>query len=101
MKPTLTLDPAELSTVRVILKDHLPAGVSVHVFGSRAGGRPKAWSDLDLVVEGAAPLPIAVLAALAEAFDESPLPWKVDIVDRKTVGDAFGELIDKAKVALV
>ena len=94
------LSDEELSIVAAILRDNLPVNVTVHVFGSRAKGRVKAWSDLDLVFEGPAPLPLSLTAALAEAFEESDLPWKVDIVDRKTVSDDFGKLIDQTKIAL-
>lgn len=86
--------------VHEILRTHLPANVTVHVFGSRAGGRPKQWSDLDLVLEAPAALPLELLAALAEAFDCSDLPWKVDLVDRNAVSAEFGQLIDRKKIAL-
>jgi uncharacterized protein len=100
LKQGLALDDKELSLVNAILRAHLPSGVTVHVFGSRARGQPKAWADLDLVLEGAAPLPLSLVAKLAEAFEESALPWKVDLVDRKTVSAGFGRLIDQSKVAL-
>ena len=100
MKPTLALSGEELSVVKVILRAHLPNSVTVHVFGSRACGQPKAWSDLDLLLEATARVPLSSIAALAEAFEESALPWKVDIVDRKTVSEGFGRLIDQSKVAL-
>lgn len=100
MKTILALSAEELSVVKAILRAHLPNSVTVHVFGSRACGRAKAWSDLDLLLEAAAPVPLSTIAALAEAFEESELPWKVDIVDRKAVSDRFGRLIDQSKVAL-
>ena len=100
MTTTLVLTETELAEVRAILADHLPYGVEAAGVGSRAGGTAKAGSDLDLVLEGAEPLSLAVLAALAEAFDESGLPWKVDLVDRRAVSEAFGNIIDEAKVPL-
>lgn len=100
MNPYLALNEMERSIVTSILNAHLPDGTSVHVFGSRAGGKPKPWSDLDLVLEALGPLPLSLTAKLAEAFEESELPWKVDIVDRKSVNDGFGRLIDELKVAL-
>lgn len=94
------MDDRQLSVVNAILGMHLPDGVTVHVFGSRARRKPKAWADLDLVLEGVAPLSLSLVAELAEAFEESELPWKVDLIDRKTVNDGFGRLIDQSKVAL-
>lgn len=100
MTARLTVTDSELATIRHILARHLPAGVRVSAFGSRAGGRPKPMSDLDLVLEGETALPLALMARLAEAFDESPLPWKVDLVDRTTVSAAFGALIDAGKITI-
>ena len=96
----LALSGEELSVVKAILRAHLPNSVTVHVFGSRAVGQPKAWSDLDLLLEAAAPVPLSTIATLTEAFEESELPWKVDIVDRRTISEGFGRLIDQSKVAL-
>jgi uncharacterized protein len=100
LSPLLALSDKELSVVSAVLRAHLPDDVQVHVFGSRASGKPKPWSDLDLVLDGPAPLPLSLVARLAEAFEESELPWKVDLVDRQTVSDGFGRLIDQSKVAL-
>jgi predicted nucleotidyltransferase len=97
---TLALTPAELAQVCSILSAHLPAGVRVSVFGSRAGGTPKPWSDLDLALTGGGPIPLALLAEMVEAFDESALPWKVDLVDRGTVSADFGAIIDANAVNL-
>jgi uncharacterized protein len=96
----LALCKAEKATVLDILRKHLPTGIRVHVFGSRANGHEKPWSDLDLVLEGDAPLPLSLLAKVAEAFDESALPWKVDLVDRLNVNASFGRLIDQSKIEL-
>ena len=101
MTSELALSDDELAAVRQILREQLPPDISVHVFGSRAGGRVKPWSDLDLVLEASGALPIALLGALAEAFEESELPWKVDLIDRKSASAEFGRLIDQSKVALI
>ena len=44
-------------------------------------------------------MPLSTMAELSDAFDESPLPWKVDLIDRVTVSEAFGKVIDKQKLA--
>lgn len=94
----LHLTPGELAQVRAILRRHLPPGVRAAAFGSRAGGRIKPWSDLDIVLDGNGPVPLDVLAELAEAFDESALPWKVDLVDRAGVTAEFGAIIDATRI---
>ena len=96
----VAISAEELAIVVAILREHLPNTIKVHVFGSRASGRVKPWSDLDLVFEAQTPLPLSLIAKLVEVFEESALPWKVDIVDRNAVGNGFGRLIDQSKVAL-
>nr|WP_283095776.1 nucleotidyltransferase domain-containing protein [Komagataeibacter oboediens] len=53
----------------------------VRAFGSRVTGKTKLFSDLDLAVMGDEPLPLETRARLEEAFSESDLPWKVDVLD--------------------
>ena len=90
--------PGERAIVEEILARHLPPDTRAYVFGSRARGTTKRWADLDLSLEGDAPLSLSVLGVLRDAFDESLLPWKVDLVDRSTVSEAFGSIIDAGKV---
>lgn len=98
MSGKIAILPQEERIVRAILQRHLAAGTRVFVFGSRATLAAKPRSDLDLSLEGPAPLALATLASLADAFDESPLPWKVDLVDRALASAAFGKLIDEHKL---
>ncbi|MCA1762962.1 MAG: nucleotidyltransferase domain-containing protein, partial [Flavobacteriales bacterium] len=49
------------------------------VFGSRARGSNRAGSDLDLAIRGAHIKPMTV-ARIQAVFDESSLPFRVDIV---------------------
>lgn len=61
----IDLNPHELDIVRAILRKHL-AGHKIVVFGSRATGKAKPFSDLDLAVMSNAPLSYSVQADLAE-----------------------------------
>jgi type I restriction enzyme S subunit len=81
------LRPEELAIVRRILATHLP-GREVKVFGSRATGQIKAHSDLDLVVMGEA-LDDVAHSALIDAFEQSDLPYRVDLVYWNSVPDAL------------
>jgi predicted nucleotidyltransferase len=97
----LAITPDELAIVKAILAQALPPGYQTFAFGSRATGiRLKPWSDLDLVVEGPQTLSMTVSGQLREAFDESLLPWKVDVVDRRSVSEEFGRIVDADKVSL-
>lgn len=83
------LAPEHLAQVRAILGQYLPAGVEVLVFGSRARGGAKRFSDLDLALKAATPLDPALLARLADAFEDSDLPWRVDLVDYHSLTAEF------------
>lgn len=95
--PPIDVRPDQWQIVCRILQRHVP-GYAVWAFGSRATGTAKPYSDLDLAVIGDRPLPLSVRAALAEAFSQSELPWKVDIVDWATADDAFRRIIDDSKI---
>ncbi|MBN6066037.1 nucleotidyltransferase domain-containing protein [Aggregatibacter actinomycetemcomitans] len=88
----LTITEQELQIVKAILHQHVP-NHSVWAFGSRVKGNAKTYSDLDLAIIGESPLSLNTLANLTEAFSESDLPWKVDIVDWAVTNDAFKQII--------
>ena len=88
-EPSLGLQLAadHLVLVRSILQRHIP-GYRVWAFGSRATGHLlKRFSDLDLAVEGE--LTWEQRANLSEAFEESLLPMKVDVVETKLLDPDF------------
>jgi predicted nucleotidyltransferase len=58
-----------------------PPGAQVVVFGSRATGRARLHSDLDLLFIAPPRLSWAQRADLRDAFDASELPFSVDLVD--------------------
>jgi predicted nucleotidyltransferase len=95
----IDLPAPDLETVRGILARRIPER-EVWAFGSRVSGKAKPYSDLDLAILGEEPLSLADLAALAEDFDESPLPFKVDLVDWATTGTAFRDVIRREAVVV-
>jgi predicted nucleotidyltransferase len=95
----IALDEAERALVLQILNAALPPGVTVSVFGSRATGRARRYSDLDLSIDAGRPLTRDETAALADAFEESDLPWRVDLIDLHMVSEAFRGVI--ARDALI
>jgi predicted nucleotidyltransferase len=96
----LDVTPEELATIRAILDAHIP-GVCVWAFGSRVSGRRKPHSDLDLAIVNETPLPLARLSMLEEAFAESDLPFRVDVVDWARTREAFRSVIRRSSVPLV
>lgn len=97
--PPIAVTPAEWEIVRKILQRNLPEH-SVWAFGSRVRRNHKPYSDLDLAVIGTTALTIQQLASLSEAFTESDLPWKVDIVDWANATEGFRQIIEAEKIVI-
>lgn len=95
--PGLEIRPEHWSLVRAILKEQVPE-CNVWAFGSRCQGRARPYSDLDLAIESDRPLGLARLGALAEAFSESDLPWRVDLIDWCSAGETFRRVIAQDRV---
>ncbi len=97
----IEITPADLETVKRILAGQAPDR-EVWAFGSRVHGRGlKTFSDLDLAVMGESPLELSCLAALRDAFSESDLPFKVDIVEWSTTNKVFRKIIQDEHEVIV
>ena len=93
--------PEHLNIVLAILRKHLSQTASVWVFGSRSTRAKKQFSDLDLAIDYANHIiPQAILSDLAEDFDNSDLPYHVDIIDWNKISAQFKNNIDKTRVSL-
>ena len=97
----MDIRPDHLEIVQGILRQHLPMGVKVWVFGSRANWSTKDSSDLDLAVEGDNGLSHKVLGTLKVAFEDSTLPYTVDVVDLNRIGDSFRQIVKSQRVPLL
>ena len=95
----LDLTSEQLAEVRSILSQHIPER-AVRAFGSRVNGTAKPFSDLDLVVMGDVPLEFRQLAALKDAFAESSLPFRVDIVDWATTSAEFRAIVGQGNLSV-
>ena len=100
MTSPVDIRPDQFEIVQDILLKHLPAGVKVWVFGSRANWTTKDSSDLDLALEGEGKLIHKVLSALKDAFEDSSLPYTVDVVDLHRISDSFRQIVDSQRVHL-
>ena len=83
-----------------ILRANLPASTKAWVFGSRATGRARRYSDLDLAVDAGRRRTLDETARLSEAFSDSDLPYRVDLVDCHDIDDRWRQTIEAERVAL-
>jgi uncharacterized protein len=93
---TSTVARAALEEARAIVRREL-AGlpVEVYLFGSRATGTASVSSDLDIGVLPTGPVPSDTLARLRETFEDSTIPYEVDVVDLSRVTPAFRERVQR------
>ena len=89
----LMLPAHALAVVQALLHRHAPHHTAF-AFGSRVvssaqdRARVKPHSDLDLALTGT-PLPLEQMFSLREAFSESDLPMRVDIVDMRDLPEGW------------
>jgi len=87
MTDAIDIKPAHLDALRELLRRCLP-GVAAWAYGSRVKRTSRPSSDLDLVVFASEEQRPAV-SALREAFEESSLPFRVDLFVWDELPEAF------------
>jgi len=85
----------EMEEILGILKFHFKNGY-VLAFGSRYKGTHKRHSDLDLafIKNDDTSLTVSEWGRLKEAFEESDLIYRVDVIDYWGATDSFRRIID-------
>jgi predicted nucleotidyltransferase len=83
-----------------IIRTNLPQGTKAWVFGSRATGRARRYSDLDLALDAGRRMTLDEIARLTEAFSDSELPYRVDLVDWRDIDDRWRHIVLSERVAL-
>ena len=84
------MEPRHLEMMNTLLSKYPYA---FYAFGSRARGNPRRFSDLDLCFFD--PIPWNIQAHIEEDFEESDIPYKVDLVDWNACDETFRNLIKK------
>jgi predicted nucleotidyltransferase len=90
-----------LETIKRILTEYV-ADCEVRAFGSRVIGTAKDHSDLDVAVVARNKIKRRAKMLLREAFEESDLPFRVDVIDynavfRRISGNNRRKIRDTAK----
>ena len=90
----IDISPEYLQLVKDILKQHVPQ-CEVRAFGSRHNWVAKPYSDLDIAIVGNDRLAKKQIYDLQEAFEESILPFRVDVLDWWAISDEFRAIIEQ------
>lgn len=86
--------PQYLQIIKAIIKKNIPE-YEVRAFGSRVTGKAKTYSDLDLVIMSSSPIDKKILYSTEEEFAESDLPFRVEILDWRTIPESFQKIINE------
>ncbi len=79
-------------TLSILKGEH----IKTWLFGSRATGSARRFSDIDVALDaGEKPVARALLVRLADALEESHIPFRVDLVDMCAVSPAVRANIEK------
>lgn len=95
----MVLTPAQAHSVRAIVES-VPSGAEVRVFGSRATGRARPFSDLDMLFAQPARLTWLQRVDLRDLFEASDLPFRVDVVETEALASGMAERVISGSVPL-
>ena len=95
----IDLTVAQREEVTALLKRHIP-GTEVWAYGSRVKFTSRPTSDLDMVAFAKPEQKLAVFD-LKESFEESNLPFRVDLFVWDEVPEQFKRNIEAERVVLV
>lgn len=80
---------------KIIVETLHDQSVKVYLFGSWARKEEKRTSDIDIALSADSAIPISKWVELRERIEESPLPYRVDLVDLSKVDQAMKEKVKK------
>lgn len=82
-----------LNDIRQIIRRHVPdKNYKIFLFGSRAGGFARRFSDFDIGISGKTRVPARQFNQIQSDLEDSDLPYKVEVVDFAGVDESFKDL---------
>jgi len=85
----IVIDENSKNLILQILKNNLPPEIKVYAFGSRTKGTTKRFADLDLALRAEKMVNQSVLDKLNIAFENSLIPFKIDLIDLNNIDEEF------------
>jgi len=89
----IEISPEQKTIITQILDEYIPDR-KVMVFGSRTSPVSKPYSDLDLAIMGDEPVELRTLALLKNAFAESDLAFRVDVLQWCRTSPEFRKVVE-------
>jgi len=96
----LDINKADFEILTNILNHQFNSETEVFAFGSRVKETARQYSDLDLLIKAKQPLNYLLLSDIQEAFSESDLSFRVDLVEWQKLDKEFKAQIEKQLVRI-
>ena len=94
------LEERHLNFIKETLKKYIPnPEAKFYIFGSRARGKFREYSDVDIAIDSSDLTP-TIKSKLEIEFENSTFPYEVDIVDLNNIKENFRNLIQDDLVLL-
>lgn len=94
------LEKRHLDFILQVLQKNIPQeDAKFYIFGSRAKGKHKEYSDIDIAVKlEKETISADILGKILMEFSDSTLPYEVDVIDLNAIDDKFKNLINDSLV---
>ena len=99
MAPHMDMDTAHKTdqylrqTFEIIAAHMKEYPARIYLFGSRASGTARIFSDCDIGIEPLRNLPVGHLSRLREKLEESRVPYVVEVVDLSQANEEFARKV--------
>ena len=94
------LEKRHLDFILQVLQKNIPQA-KFYIFGSRAKGNHKEYSDIDIAVKlEEETISADILGKILMEFSDSTLPYEVDVIDLNAIDDRFKNLIKDSLIEL-
>ena len=97
------LEQRHIDFILQILHNNIPQkDAKFYIFGSRTKGNYKEYSDIDIAVQlQGGKLSADTLGKILLEFNDSTLPYEVDVVDLNAIDEKFRSIIENSLVQLL
>lgn len=89
-----------LELERLLWQPLKKAKAKVWIFGSRARGDHQEFSDLDVLIEFESEAPQGFVGSLRMDLEDSCIPIKIDLVERKNLAESYAPYVEKDKIRI-
>jgi len=95
----LSIEDQHYSFILETLKKFLP-NAKLYLFGSRAKKNHQKYSDIDIAIDNQQSINAEILCKIVSEFENSTLPYEIDIVDLYTISENFKSAIENELVLI-